>query len=52
MVKVVPWPATVSMSTLPRSFSMLRRTTSMPTPRPETSLTTSAVEKPAAKINS
>ena len=30
---------------------MLRRTTSMPTPRPETSVTFSAVEKPGAKIS-
>ena len=29
---------------------MLRRTTSMPTPRPDTSLTASAVEKPGRKI--
>ena len=37
------------ISTLPRSFSMLRRTTSIPTPRPERSVTFSAVENPGAK---
>ena len=31
---------------------MVWRTTSMPTPRPETSLTVAAVEKPARKISS
>ena len=35
----------------PRIDSMLRRTTSMPTPRPEMSVTVSAVLKPGAKIN-
>ena len=30
---------------------MLRRTTSMPTPRPETSVTWAAVENPGSKIN-
>jgi hypothetical protein len=30
---------------------MLRLTTSMPTPRPDTSVTASAVEKPGAKIS-
>ena len=40
------------ISILPRIFSMLRRTTSIPTPRPERSVTFSAVEKPAAKMRS
>jgi hypothetical protein len=35
----------------PRSASMLRLTTSMPTPRPDRSVTLSAVEKPGAKIS-
>ncbi len=34
----------------PCSASTLRRTTSMPTPRPETSVTSRAVEKPGARI--
>ncbi len=36
--------------TVPSRFSIFRRTTSMPTPRPDTFDTTSAVEKPAMKI--
>ena len=39
------------MSIRPRSASMLRRTTSMPTPRPEISVTFSAVENPGWKIS-
>jgi hypothetical protein len=50
MVKVDPAPSTVATSTLPRRPWMLRRTTSMPTPRPERLVTCSAVEKPASKI--
>ncbi len=50
MRKVVPWPSSVVISTRPLIDSMLRRTTSMPTPRPETSVTFSAVEKPGAKM--
>ena len=38
------------MSTVPPIFSMLVRTTSMPTPRPENCVTWSAVEKPGRKI--
>jgi hypothetical protein len=49
-VKVDPSPSTVLTSTLPRRLWMLRRTTSMPTPRPEMLVTWSAVEKPASKI--
>ncbi len=45
---VVPTPTWVSSSTWPPSFSVLERTTSMPTPRPEMSETVSAVEKPGA----
>ena len=43
--------ASVWISMRPRSASMLRRTTSMPTPRPEISVTLSAVEKPGWKIS-
>jgi hypothetical protein len=45
-----PRPTSEEISILPRSFSMLRFTTSMPTPRPETAVTFSAVEKPGAKM--
>ena len=48
---VVPLPGSVRISIRPRSASMLRRTTSMPTPRPEISVTLSAVEKPGSKIS-
>ena len=48
---VVPKPSAERMSTVPPSAVMLRLTTSMPTPRPETSVTMSAVEKPGAKIS-
>ena len=47
---LMPWPSAESISTVPPSAVMFRLTTSMPTPRPETSVTTSAVEKPGAKI--
>ena len=52
IVKRVPWPGAVSTSKTPLRRVMLRLTTSMPTPRPETSETTSAVEKPGVKISS
>ena len=39
----------LSMLTEPLRASMFRFTTSMPTPRPETSVTCSAVEKPGRK---
>ena len=48
--KVEPLPATDFRSTDPPISSMLLRTTSMPTPRPDTFVTFSAVEKPAAKM--
>ena len=48
---VVPVPCFDWISTWPPISWMLRFTTSMPTPRPETSVTCSAVEKPGAKIN-
>ena len=47
---LMPKPSDDSISTDPPSAVMLRLTTSIPTPRPETSVTTSAVEKPGAKI--
>jgi hypothetical protein len=46
----VPWPGVLVTSTQPPRCSMLLRTTSMPTPRPETSVTTLAVEKPGMKM--
>ena len=48
---VVPLPGSVWISMRPRSASMFRRTTSMPTPRPEISVIFSAVEKPGWKIS-
>ena len=48
---VVPRPATLWMSTVPLIASMFVRTTSMPTPRPETLVTWAAVEKPGSKMN-
>ena len=47
---LMPWPSALSISTVPPSAVMFFFTTSMPTPRPETSVTTSAVENPGAKI--
>ena len=40
----------VPLQLVPPIFSMLVRTTSMPTPRPDTLVTFSAVEKPALKM--
>ncbi|MCY1546961.1 hypothetical protein D9M68_829920 [compost metagenome] len=48
---VVPLPGSHDSCTWPPMSWILRRTTSMPTPRPEMSVTFSAVEKPGAKIN-
>ncbi|GIV00944.1 MAG: hypothetical protein KatS3mg014_2559 [Actinomycetota bacterium] len=50
--KVVPSPRRLRTSTLPPIRSMFVRTTSMPTPRPETFVTRSAVEKPGRKMRS
>ena len=47
---VVPTPTLLVTSTVPPIFSTLVLTTSMPTPRPDTFVTFSAVLKPAAKI--
>ena len=48
--RVVPCPCLLWTSTVPPVFSMLVRTTSIPTPRPETLVTFSAVEKPGMKM--
>src|ERR1019366_4809563 len=49
-VTVVPAPGLLAMSMVPRRVSTLRRTTSIPTPRPDTSVTCRAVEKPGANM--
>ncbi len=51
MMKVVPWPGLLCTSIAPPMRSIFARTTSMPTPRPETAVTAGAVEKPARKMN-
>ena len=48
----VPRPGSLCTRMEPRSESTSRLTTSMPTPRPETSVTFVAVEKPGRKISS
>jgi hypothetical protein len=48
---VVPAPGVDSTSTAPPIRSMLVLTTSMPTPRPETLVTWSAVENPGSKTS-
>ena len=48
--KVVPTPTLVIVRTAPPIASIWRLTTSMPTPRPEMSVTTSTVENPGRKI--
>ena len=52
IVNFVPSPCTESTSKTPLRRRMFFFTTSMPTPRPETSVTWSAVEKPGVKISS
>ena len=49
--KVVPAPGLDSTSTLPPTFSTWDRTTSSPTPRPETLVICVAVENPGRKIS-
>ena len=49
-VKLVPSPLVEVTSTVPPICSILVRTTSMPTPRPDTLVTLAAVEKPGAKM--
>ena len=51
MVTLEPSPATDLTSMVPPIWSILVRTTSMPTPRPDTEVTAAAVEKPGAKMN-
>jgi len=43
---LVPRPSPLSTATVPRSASTFFRTTSIPTPRPESSVTSLAVVKP------
>ena len=50
IVVVLPCPGMLSTVTLPPSALMFETTTSMPTPRPEYSVTWSFVEKPGAKM--
>ena len=50
MLIVVPTPTLESILREPLSFAMEVLTTSMPTPRPEMSVTTLLVEKPGAKM--
>jgi len=47
----VPWPGCEFSVMTPRSASMLRLTTSMPTPRPDRLVSCSAVEKPGSKMS-
>ncbi len=49
-MKAVPLPGVLSTATVPRVRRTASRTTSSPTPRPESSLTVSRVEKPGSKI--
>ena len=51
-VTLVPAPGLLETSMVPRRLSTRCRTTSMPTPRPETSVTCLAVEKPGSKMQS
>ena len=51
MKKVEPLPSTDLSSIVPPIFSMFERTTSMPTPRPDTLVTFSAVDRPALKMS-
>ena len=48
-VVVMPWPFSLLMVTVPPTLSTLDFTTSMPTPRPEYSVTSVLVEKPGIK---
>ena len=50
IVKVVPRPGSVRTSTVPFRFSIRLLTMSMPTPRPEMSVTASAVLRPGCQI--
>ena len=46
MINFDPWPGLEFISTLPLSFSMAFFTTSIPTPRPDMSVISLAVENP------
>jgi hypothetical protein len=46
-LNTVPPPAALRTSTVPPRRSTLARTTSIPTPRPDTAVTVAAVENPA-----
>jgi len=48
-VTLEPAPATDFTSMVPPIWSILVRTTSMPTPRPDTLVTAAAVEKPGGE---
>jgi hypothetical protein len=50
ILKVEPCPSLVSTWISPPVWEILVRTTSMPTPRPEISVTCALVENPASKI--
>ena len=50
ILNTLPAPCSERISTAPRRRSMFFLTTSMPTPRPETSVTTLAVENPGSMI--
>ena len=50
ILSVVPDPGRFTRSRVPPIFSILVRTTSIPTPRPETLVTFAAVENPGAKM--
>ena len=50
ILRVVPLPKRLDTPTVPPIFSMFVLTTSIPTPRPETFVTLSAVEKPGSKM--
>ncbi len=51
MVNVEPLPQAERNSRVPPIFSMFERTTSMPTPRPDTLVIFSAVENPGFMMN-
>ena len=51
MVIVVPWPSLVTRSIVPFKSSIFDLTISVPIPRPETSVTFSAVLSPGSQIN-
>ena len=48
-VTVVPAPGTLTRSSRPPTCCTARLTTSMPTPRPDTVVTSSAVDRPGAQ---